>query len=84
MSVGGPDEVELKRLHWNCRRGLLELDITLGRFLARYAARLDCHELVALKQLLELGDNELWDLVSGRRNSDRPQHAGVLRKLREN
>ena len=29
------DEIELKRMRWRSRRGLLELDIVIGRFLDR-------------------------------------------------
>ena len=78
------DDLELRRLRWHCRRGLLELDLTLARFLERHAARLDAEGLSALKELLDLGDNDLWDLVSGRCQSEVPRHAEVLRLLQEN
>ena len=39
-------EVEVKRLGWRCRRGLLELDIVLQRFSAKYLAELSNDELV--------------------------------------
>jgi succinate dehydrogenase flavin-adding protein (antitoxin of CptAB toxin-antitoxin module) len=78
------DEVELRRLHWHCRRGLLELDLTLTRFLDRHAGALNAERLSALKELLDLGDNDLWDLVSGRRQCEIPRQAAVLRLLQEN
>ena len=39
-------EVEVKRLGWRCRRGLLELDIVLQRFSANHLAELSNDELV--------------------------------------
>ncbi len=57
---------ELDRIRWHCRRGLLELDIVLNRFLDRELGSLSAAELQAFKGLLDLSDNDLWDLVSGR------------------
>jgi antitoxin CptB len=57
---------ELRRLRWRCRRGLLENDLVLARFLERRAADLDQERLAALNALLESDDNDLWDLLSGR------------------
>jgi len=49
-----------ERLKWKCRRGLLELDLVLQRYLERNPSD------AALSDLLDLPDNELWDIVSGR------------------
>jgi succinate dehydrogenase flavin-adding protein (antitoxin of CptAB toxin-antitoxin module) len=57
---------ERDRIRWRCRRGLLELDIILGRFLDQELDALCPAELDAFKALLELSDNDLWDLVAGR------------------
>jgi antitoxin CptB len=57
---------DLRRLRWRCRRGLLENDLVLERFLGVYARDLDAERLACLNELLELSDNDLWDLVSGR------------------
>jgi antitoxin CptB len=57
------DTVARNRLRWNCRRGLLELDLILQRFLDRHP------DDVSLYGLLELPDNDLWDIIAGR--SDR-------------
>ena len=64
------------RLQWKCRRGLLELDLVLTKYLAN--APYDA-ELV---ELLDLPDNELWDIVSGRRDDYEPRFAGVVARLR--
>jgi antitoxin CptB len=57
---------QLERLRWRCRRGMLENDLILARFLDARGATLDAHEIAALERLLDLSDNELWDLVAGR------------------
>ena len=57
---------ELNRLRWRCRRGMLENDLILTRFLDARGERITDQEVVALDRLLELSDNELWDLLAGR------------------
>lgn len=54
---------ELDRIRWNCRRGLLELDLILEKFLERHLERLTPGELESLKELLDYPDNDLLDLV---------------------
>jgi antitoxin CptB len=77
------DEVDLRRLRWRCRRGLLENDLVLARFLDRHGASLDEGGLAALNELLALPDPELWALVSGRRECDDRRLAAVVALLRE-
>jgi antitoxin CptB len=61
------DRIEQKRLKWRCRRGLLELDLVLERYLQANPAD------ASLAELLGLPDSDLWDIVSGR--SERyPEH----------
>jgi antitoxin CptB len=57
---------ELNRLRWRCRRGMLENDLILTRFLDLRGEGITDQEVVALDRLLELSDNELWDLLAGR------------------
>ena len=56
------DAVARNRLYWKCRRGLLELDIVLQRFIPI----LRDEDVRPLHELLELPDNDLWDIISGR------------------
>ncbi|HMC13537.1 MAG TPA: succinate dehydrogenase assembly factor 2 [Gallionellaceae bacterium] len=57
---------ELERVRWRCRRGLLELDIVLGRFVEQYYAEMDEAGRVAFDALLDMPDTELWDMITGR------------------
>ena len=57
---------QFERARWRCRRGLLELDIVLLRFMDRYYMQLDEQGLEQLEQLLALPDNDLWDFITRR------------------
>jgi antitoxin CptB len=56
---------EMNRLRWKCRRGTLELDLVLQRFLECDYALLDPVSKQAFETLLLSGDEELWAMVSG-------------------
>ena len=56
-------DAEQRRLAWRCRRGMLELDILLERFLARYFERLNLDELRAFDAFLDLPDTEFWNIL---------------------
>ena len=54
------------RILWHCRRGLLELDLVLVRFVDEQYEKLDQTAIAALEKLLDYPDNDLLDLVMGR------------------
>ena len=56
----------LERLRWRCRRGMLENDLILERFLDARGALLTAADVAALDLLLDHSDNDLWDILSGR------------------
>ena len=79
----GPiEDSEFKRLRWRCRRGLLENDLVLERFLDVYGTKLSAGQLEAFSKLLDLGDKQIWDLVSRRREPGDPDLVGVVELLR--
>ena len=65
MVADALDPASLARIRWRCRRGLLELDIVLGRFIEQYA-RLDPQQRLVFDALLDLPDTSLWDMISGK------------------
>ena len=73
---------EQDRLRWHCRRGMLELDIVLGRFLEARFEQLTDGQRASLERLLELPDNDLWDMVSGKSQAPDPGSAEILEFLR--
>jgi len=74
------------RLRWRARRGLLENDIVLTRFLDRFEDDLSDSDVGALTLLLERSDNELMDLILARIEPagmlDTPAVRGVVERLR--
>jgi len=68
MGMAAVGETELRRLRWRARRGLLENDLLLGRFLDRHGDRLGIDEVHALEAILDLPDNELLDLLLARKD----------------
>jgi antitoxin CptB len=64
------DEISWSRLRWRCRRGMLENDLILTRYLDAVGSGMPDADVVALDRLLDLPDNELWDLLSGRTEAD--------------
>ena len=73
---------DFDRLRWRCRRGLLELDLVLTRFLDQGYAELDAREREVFVALLAHADNELWDLMSGRLRADNLEEEAILDRLR--
>ena len=88
MTLGN---AELYRLKSDARRGLLENDLILQRFFERYGAHLNAEDGKVLSRLLALDDNDLMDLLIGRKDSvaalekemQSDSFKVVLRKLRE-
>jgi antitoxin CptB len=72
------DVVSRNRLRWNCRRGLLELDLVLERFLPT----LRNEDLQPLQALLELPDNDLWDIIIGRSDRYDSRYEETVARLR--
>jgi len=76
------DRLQHDRLKWKCRRGLLELDLVLERFLQREGRTLSESDAATLGELLEQPDNDLWDLVIGRSDRVDARLRGILARLR--
>ena len=73
------ERVDLDRLKWKCRRGLLELDLVLQGFIEKH---LDEKDVNSLNELLDLQDNDLWDIVSGRSDRYDERFGGIVARLR--
>jgi len=57
---------DLTRIQWHCRRGLLELDLVLQRFMDARFDKLNAAEVDEFRELLSYEDNDLLDMVMGR------------------
>jgi len=60
-------DLERRRLRWRARRGLLENDIIVSRYLDRREGDLTVDDVLALEALLDLPDDELLDLLLARK-----------------
>ncbi|MDO8811353.1 MAG: succinate dehydrogenase assembly factor 2 [Gallionella sp.] len=72
----------LERARWRARRGLLELDIVLGRFIEAHYAQLDEAGRQAFEVLLDMPDNPLWDMITGRLDAAPGEQQALLEKIR--
>jgi antitoxin CptB len=68
--------VEQHRLKWKCRRGLLELDLILNRFMERHPGDMK------IAELLDLPDNDLLDIAMGRSDEYAPHLKDLVARLR--
>lgn len=88
MSIAHQDDpAKRARLRWRARRGLLENDLIITRFLDAHEARLTDEEVDALTLLMELADNELMDLLLRRKEPsdaiDLPHVRALLERMRD-
>jgi antitoxin CptB len=84
---GNLTELERARLRWRARRGLLENDLIITRYLDAYETQLTDEDVAALTQLFELGDNDLLDLLLARKELegvlDTPRLRSIVATMRE-
>ena len=73
------DALSQNRLKWKCRRGRLELDLVLQDFFEKHLGEKDVEPL---NELLDLQDNDLWDIVSGRSDRYDAKFGGIVARLR--
>lgn len=81
------DPVKRARLRWRARRGLLENDLIVSRFLDAHEASLTDEDVDAFSRLMELADNDLMDLLLARKEPegelDLPHVRALLARLRD-
>ena len=73
---------EHNRLRWRCRRGMLENDLILTRYLDARGSAISAEDVVALDRLLDLPDDELWNLIAGRAEPADPGLLPLVAQLR--
>ncbi|SFA68953.1 antitoxin CptB [Collimonas sp. OK607] len=80
------DPANRARLRWRARRGLLENDLILTRFLDANEASMTDDDVDAFSRLMELSDIELMDLLLVRKEPDGlldlPQVHALLARIR--
>lgn len=66
MNKIGAQNTELARIRWQCRRGMLELDLFLQSFMDKAYMQLTPKQKQAFSDLLETPDQMLLDYLMGR------------------
>ena len=81
------NDLDRARLRWRARRGLLENDLIITRYLDAYEQELTDQDVSVLTQLFELSDNDLMDLLLARKEPegvlDTPPVHAILARMRQ-
>jgi antitoxin CptB len=64
---------DLNQLRWRCRRGTLELDLILSRYLQQHYATSSPEQQQAFRELLSLEDSELMRYLLGGVTAERAE-----------
>ncbi|MDO4640560.1 MAG: succinate dehydrogenase assembly factor 2 [Neisseria sp.] len=76
------DEAAKRRIRFLTRRGLLELDILLERFMATEFQHLSDQEIAVFIAILDLPDQEFLALVNQKEQAERDDFKPLLEKIR--
>jgi len=67
---------------WRCRRGILELDWLLGRYMAQYFDELSQDERLSFIHLLDYPDQALLEILMGRQIPTDPKLISLVSDIR--
>ena len=81
MNDGAADRKH-ERIRWHARRGLLENDLFLTRFLDAHLATMASTEMVLLEELLRWSDNDLLDVLMERKPCDDPRFQPLVERIK--
>ncbi len=76
------DAREKARLAWHCRRGMLELDLILQRFLEQGLDKLSKDEIRAFDSLLSCTDPELYAWLMGQMDPEDNELKAIVTLIR--
>lgn len=71
------------RIYWSCRRGMLELDLTLIPFYQHQYNHLPPNLQQAFKNLLECTDMELYAWLTGRSEPEQEEFQSIVKLIRD-
>lgn len=72
----------ISRLRWACRRGMLELDLILERFLSSKYAELSDNDKSLFIRLLEAPDPDLFAWLMGKESPDDKELQSIINTIR--
>jgi antitoxin CptB len=68
--------------HWQCRRGMLELDLLLNNFVNKAVETLTPQQKTSFELLLSYPDQTLLDLLLGNSMTSDPTISTIVEKIR--
>jgi len=74
-------EEEVKRLQWQSRRGMWELDLMLVPFVQDCYRQLDVEDRARYEKILECEDQDLFVWLMQRDLPEEPEHRLILQKI---
>ncbi len=77
-----PLQERIKRLRWQCRRGMLELDLLLGAFLDRHYLNLSAVDKNLFEQLLTYSDQDLYRYLMKRQFVEDQAMQALIERVR--
>ena len=75
------DDIELNRLFWHSRRGMLELDVLLVPFVREVYAHLDAEDQARYRKLLACEDQDMFGWFMERSESEDPELQRMVRMI---
>ena len=69
------------RLRWQCRRGMLELDVLLGNFLEEAYLTLSTEDKSLFVKFLDSEDQDLFEWLMGIKSTNDPEKQLIARKI---
>ena len=77
------DDIAKRKIRFQTRRGLLELDLIFGRFMEKEFEHLSDQELSEFSEILEFQDQELLAPTNGHSATDKKHLIPTLEKIRQ-
>jgi len=74
---------ELRRLYWQSRRGMLELDLVLSPFAEKQLSQLDPSDIQRYSNLLDCEDQDLFGYFLDRVDPEDPDLLRIVNIVRE-
>lgn len=78
------DDKEKARLVWHCRRGMLELDLILQKFIENQMDSLTLHQIKSFDQMLSYTDPELYAWLMGYEDPSNKELLEIVTTIRNN
>lgn len=75
------NDADFSKLRWRCRRGLLELDVLLERFLTQQYRYLSAEEKQIFSELLDTPDQQLWQWLNNESKPAQVEWKALITKI---